>query len=233
MKFLINSNKLYAPISLKRIIPSLIDCGIKSEDILVIIGGCEDVSGNFFNAGLFQCFNTRINAIDQTAFYVFNRNQNIFNDDLYFYLQDTTYVGKEFKKNIDLLVKKNGIEAFKCFNGKSSNIGLYTRQGLINFFKKDTLYSYYEKILCDTFSPNDTNNLKYKKQISFKLEDHIFKNIPTIPICQKKQLLGKFDIYGTGNDRVLFYFKELDLYKANANTSDKVNGTPTFLGCKI
>jgi hypothetical protein len=233
MKYLINSNKLYSKISLRKIIPSLLDCGIAPEDILVILGGCENESNGFTDCGLFQCFNTKINAIDQTSFYIINKYNDLFEDNYYFYLHDTCYVGYEFKKVIEQIIKNNKSETIKCFNGKSSNIGIYSKKSLLEFFKKHTLYTDYENILCDISDPNNYEKLMKKKQISYELEDYIFKNTVNAFMCKNKQKLGKCDFYNTGNKRVLFCFQGIGLYKTNANTSDLVDNKPTFLGCKI
>jgi hypothetical protein len=235
MKYLINSNHAYSGISLKKLIPSLIDCGINPKDILVITGGHKEESSSFHDVGTHQCFDTKINAIDQTAFYVMDKYENLFQDQLYFYLHDTVFAGYNFKKYVDDIVSKINIKEFKALkicDGKSCNMGIYNKIHLLNSFRKNVLYINCKKIFCDTIDPNNIKKLEYKKQLSIRFEDKIINDLTKNFICNK-DILGKFDIYGTGNNRVLFYFKVIDLYKAGANAQINDPTLYTMSGCKI
>jgi hypothetical protein len=247
MKYLINSCKDFAPHSLKVLIPSLLSCGIEPQDILVIIGGSEKESQKFINMGTFQQLETQINAIDQTSFYVMEAFEHLFEDPYYFYLHDTTFVGPHFNRRIKevlyiknyvdvdgtrLLIKSSDFKALACVRGMSSNMGIYNKKYLLHFFRRDPFFQKYRSILCDTSNPNSATNLAIKKEIGFKLEDRMLRCLAEGCMCEKREILGKEDIYGTGNKRVIFRFPEIDLYKTGANTlSDK--GYTTFLGCKI
>jgi len=242
MKYLINSNQNYSSISLKKIIPSLIACGIDPKDILVIIGGCENESAEFFidPSQKFQCLNTQINALDQTAFFIIEKYENFFDQNYYFYLHDTTFAGPNFKNNIDkICVKSKAIKLTKDTE-LSCNLGIYHKKYLLEFIKNDKLFNKHRKILCNINDPYNQDQLKLKKQISFELEDRILKNLTKEYMCERRYILGKQDVYNTGNDRVICYFKEIDLYKACANIgigalpkSIEFRHLSTFLGCKI
>jgi hypothetical protein len=232
MKYLINSNARFAPLSLKKLIPSLIDCGISPKEIFVIIGGSDRDSESFIDNGQFNCLYTKIDAIDQTSFCILDNNENLFEDDYYFYLHDTCFAGTDFKKNTDALIAKIGsFDAIKCFCGKSCNIGIYNKISLLKFLRSDSEYAGYKDVLCDISNPNNYDKLMKKKSISFNMEDKFF-NHSSKYMSRERVIVGKEDVYNTGNKRVVFHFKGIDLYKTTANTM-LYNEFTTFLGCKL
>lgn len=233
MKYLVNSNSKFAKHSLNVLIPSMINCGINPQDILVVIGGSDETYDDFKYAGLFYHLNVKFDAIDQTSFYAIRENPNLFKEEYYYYMHDTTKVGPKFKFMTESLlnfVKEKKLNTMKNTSFYSGNMGFYKKEFILKSLNESEYYIKNEKIL---LSMEET--LETKKNISYELEDKIFyydKQLSnglfyTISNDKPENFPEREDIYGTGIKRGISYHQRIDLYKFGLNIS-------TFKpGCKI
>lgn len=223
MKYLINSNSKFAKHSLNVLIPSMIRCGINPQEILVVIGGCDENYESFKYAGLFYHLNVKFDAIDQTSFYAIKKYPNLFDEEYYYYMHDTTEVGPNFKFKTEYsfnFAKEKNLNTMRNTCYKSGNMGFYKNEFILKALCEMDCYIQNEKILL-----NEEENLENKKFISYDLEDKIFLYDQQIsnglyyvitndpPNIQKE----KKDVYGTGNLRYVSYHEAIDLYKFGAN----------------
>jgi hypothetical protein len=211
----------------------MINCGINPQEILVVIGGCDENYEDFKYAGLFNHLNVKFDAIDQTTFYAMKKNPNIFNEEYYYYMHDTSKVGLNFNsmiKNLFDFVKQKELNTMKNTSFYSANMGFYKKDFILKTLSEMDCYTKNEEFLLD-----EEESLENKKSVSYDLEDKIFlydQQLSNglyytisndIPICSEK----KQDIYNTGNERMVFYHERIDLYKFAGNSSSH------RLGCKI
>jgi hypothetical protein len=239
MKYIINSNKNYSKITLKRCVVSLLENNIHPDDIIVVLGGSEEEDLLLYHCGMYNCIKTKMNAIDQTTFYLITEKENMFFDDYYFYFHDTSWVGLNFKNTIKaaekILNDNTQINTISISNQFSGNMGIYKKDYLVNSVNTLDLYVQNRNIFTDKLTSNDPINIKEKKEIGYKMEDIFFRSDKNnYTFNSDKKILGKHDVYKTGNERVIFHYTNVDIYKANANTYVGDNHPlNTFLGCTI
>ena len=217
----------------------MIECGISPRDILVVIGGSEENYDNFKFCGLYNYLNVKYNAIDQNCFYAIKQNPSIFDQEYYYYMHDTTKVGPKFKTSTESLfnfAQSHNLNTMKntsqCYCG---NMGFYKKSFIIKTLSEFDIYTKNESLFVEEDDSSNPKKLINKKNIGFDLEDKIFlydqqisnglyyvisNNSPTVE--QQKQ-----DIYGSGNERIVTYYQELDFYKFGGN------GANSNLGCRI
>ena len=99
LNFLINTHRDYAPKTLRHVIPSLLQSGVKPENLWVIKGGMQSEGPFAFN-GLWNEMPTANNAIDWTTFVTLYQRPGDFPFEDFFYLHDTCLAGKGFRRLI-------------------------------------------------------------------------------------------------------------------------------------
>jgi hypothetical protein len=210
IKFAINSYIKFWETTIPILVSSMIKSGIDSNDIYVFVGGYDEYISIPNDYGI-KIYGVPHNSIDFTGL-VSLIELNIENE-YWFYLHDTCYVGSEFYNNIKNFKYPDEFKSVSVTNGFSMNMGLYTwqlikeKQNMI-ISKKNSDYSV-ESIL------------KYKK-MGIEWEDSIIGRGPLFycnyGLVDRPQDREEFNnIYGTDTKRAIEYFTELDLYKVKAN----------------
>lgn len=224
MKYLVNSTEKYSKYSLSLLIPSLLRSGISPEDILVVMGGSDENYEKFHQLENYLLLKTKINAFDMTSFYAINFLPNIFEEEIYFYLHDTTAVQENFKESVENKCKNISCRASPFF---CCNMGIYTKTDIIQAMTKDELKKYENIFLSE-------DNLNGKKSEAIKTEDIIFNIMNIHCYLSDRIYVGKEDIYNTGNPRTVTHFPQISLYKYSANADlGKEHPWTTMIGTAI
>ena len=226
MKYIISSNINYYKNTYPVLMTSLIDSGISTKDIIMVVGGCsqENSLDNNMNITIVP---VPYNSFDLTGLIYVSENIEKFMDTSYFLLHDTCLVGPNFKKLVENIPVNVPIRTLR--EGISMNIGMYSLQTLNENIQNLKSLKYY---------PNNKEEIQQVKQIFvenedllFKLyEDYYYKNSyigPTSETVTIEELRSRFkkDVYqeyfNTLQDsiitRQLGYSSLLDFYKFQAN----------------
>lgn len=199
IKIGISSNKRFYKETIPVCVGSIIDSGFDPNDVYVFVGGFD---GDYepmdvgFPVKSYKCPH---NSFDFTSVVSI---VEIGLDDLnWFLLHDTIEVDKNFYEilSLELLNSKKKINVFP-----SMSMGSYDSSSF-ELAKK---------------------NLHVIKNISkskcIQLEDIFIKDLPSI--CNGFEFLGLYDVYKTGTERYVEYYKEAGIKKNKAN-----NGTKPYL----
>ena len=210
MKIIINSHK-NSTIALNHLLESMrCQTDFCDFEIIIAIGGYYDL----LEYEIFKEYNiTQIkcnhNSIDWTALIVLAECYNNDINEYYFYLHDTCKVGKNFFSAIKL-IDLNNITSLRLMSNPphdpSKNLGIYS-QKIINDFKLFLLSK----------KNTDEKNLLKCKSINYN-EDYIFNNDKCNKLLKYEVTVSEpYDYYKTGTLRKVYYYKEIDLYKMQAN----------------
>jgi hypothetical protein len=133
-----------------------------------------------------------------------------------FYLHDTCVVGPEFYTRIKALAQDipSGIDAVPIHT-PSMSMGFYRASWLRSESVRDQLRS------IESFAVDPENVMLVKK----RSEDLLFKfgGGRVGLLVQSREELGRRDVYGTGQLRLVEYYKHIDLYKHKANHNEYVS----------
>lgn len=219
-KVIINSNVNYYEKTCIALINSLVQYGIKKEDIILMVGGYSKIE-KFYYHGVESYFLDN-NSIDYTAFIGIldlNLTNNI---DYFFYIHDTTVLYSNKFANVfyKYPVKKQYTYSIGTFI--SMNIGYYSKESLI--ISKNLIISAKNIDLSQEAIYNS-------KVLGFEMEDAIFKN----NLKFSKTIFSGYsfpivnDTIYLGQERIQENFKLLGIlkYKANSNHLGKYRTTLT------
>jgi hypothetical protein len=203
--------KANAAISLKILIPSMIDCGISVDDIIIVEGGHNQREQYVDNFGALH-INTNHNSFDYTA--IIEVVESNFNLNYIFNIHDTCRVGPKFKGIVDSAnYTYDKIAAYhNNINGASMAMGLIKYSYLLK-----------HKQLIQTFKNTDYSHegLKKAKYNAVVIEDSLFWNLSdtvcgTFSRGTDRIEMGIQPTY-KGLDRLVEYYEPLDLYKFKSN----------------
>lgn len=226
MKYLISSNINYFKKTYPYIIGGLINSGILSSDIYMIVGGSGNYLeyNNIYNINLIP---VQYNSFDLTALIYASEHVE---SDYYFLLHDTCLVGAKFKdlsQSFDPCLIKTLQDVI------SMNIGLYSKQSILDNFE------YLQSI---KFYPNSDEELQQCKRFFVEVEDVIFKKyenlcyrnsytqhsdsiiLNTLDELKQHLNLNLYDdmitmLQKSNIQRTIGYAPKLDLYKLQANSA--------------
>jgi hypothetical protein len=198
--FVINSNIKFCDITTPKAIKSLNDVGI--YDLKVIIGGAgkEEDDGHMHY--------TTYDSCDYTTFNYIVDYPDKFKDYTHiFYMHDTCWVGKDFKKLFEELTPKSQVKGYLLTQYPSMNIGLYKVQDLVDSP---------DRVRRSLNTDNSPEGINKAKQWGAVNEDYLnAKNGFYCQIGSDEVILE--NVYGTSTLRRTRYFPCLDFYKSQSN----------------
>ncbi len=198
--FVINSNIRFHNAAGAKAIYSLNKAGI--YDIKVIIGGAgkEEDDGHMHY--------TTYDSCDYTTFNYIVDYPDKFKDYTHiFYMHDTCWVGKDFKKLFEELTPKSQVKGYLLTQYPSMNIGLYKVQDLVDSP---------DRVRRSLNTDNSPEGINKAKQWGAVNEDYLnAKNGIYCPI--DTQQITYDTPYNTTKTRRIRYFPTLDFYKAQSN----------------
>jgi hypothetical protein len=212
IRFCISTCKKFAPHTIPAIIPSLLAAGIKQEEILIVNGG-QLVRANTSYKGVPMLL-TQQNSFEYTP--LIEIVEHSMESQYWFLLHDTCIAGPLFKA----LAYEPPVEAPEKVAMKqtpSMSIGLY---------RYDYLMAHKERLMAIKNLDSSPEALQQWKQWGVPNEDYMLWKLQDVP-CHVYHLdkhgpdewnyQGHADPYGTGTQRRIEYFPQLDLIKAKSN----------------
>jgi len=212
IRFCISTCKKFAPHTIPVIIPSLLAAGIKQEEILIVNGG-QTVRANTSYKGVPMLL-TRQNSFEYTP--LIEIVEHSMESQYWFLLHDTCIAGPLFKA----LAYEPPVEAPEKVAMKqtpSMSIGLY---------RYDYLMAHKERLMAIKNLDSSPEALQQWKQWGVPNEDYMLWKPQDVP-CHiyhpdkhgpdEWNYQGHADPYGTGMQRRIEYFPQLDLIKAKSN----------------
>ena len=204
LKVVINSHK-NSKLAQKKLYENIIELGIhKIVSIVFVIGDSENVKDIKDENGV-RWVQTLGNYIDFNG--ILWAADNLESNDCILYLHDTIKFGSNRIFNyIDMTTKM-------LKEHPNMNMGTYVVEDLKKI--KDAIERKYHNL--------DANEIK---AIGVYDEDIIFRTfqISTTITNNDPIISGPEDVYGTGTNRIIEYYEEIDLYKYKANWYRKPDG---------
>ncbi len=190
-KIVVASHVNSEPIAVPKLVKSLIESGVPSEDILVVVGGCGK-EGETQRYGVRLVFVTH-NSYDHTGLiYLLESNEAY---PWWWSMHDTTEAGKDFYRKICAV--GGTYEHIAVGEEGWLNMGLFS----MDFLQRVKAYvlalkncSKLAAILSERVYPRLTQSSSYAPRGHFTFLDHK-------------------DVYGDGAIRRVIYYQAIDLYK--------------------
>ena len=204
MVFLINSNKEYYQVAAPVLIKSLVASGVDKRNIVVVVGGCETALKMTIDGVEHNMVNH--DSFDMTAFIYVVENNVDFNS--FFFLHDTTEVGKSFYKDVVQLLEKH--KPTKCMRlkaGSSMSMGWYDVKSVKQH--KDRILEFKNLDL-------SSKGLQKAKHIGVDEEDLVFTLIggKINSFTTRDPILTKMtELYGKPTERRCEFYDEINLKK--------------------
>lgn len=200
-----------AEYTLKVLLPSMFECGIIANDIIVVEGGNNKRSFYENDFGV-KYIKTNHNSFDHTA--IIELVENNFDLEYVFNIHDTCKVGPKFKGVVDSA--DFSYEKIAVYHNTMN--GSTMAMGLIKY-----TYLLHHRELINTFKNTDSSHegLKRAKYRAVELEDTLFWKLQDVPCGAftrgvDRKDFGEQSIYG-GVKRLVEYYEPLDLYKYKSN----------------
>lgn len=205
IKFTISSHCNYYEKTFPVVVKSLLEAGVREEDIYFFIGGYEK---NGYEKTVLdlpvQVYKCSHNSFDFTGLV------SVLELDLkatyWFLLHDTCYVGKDFYKKL-LEYKFENSSCVKLKPSPSMNIGCYHQDYLDSL--RDTILTEFKNV-----SNNREDLDKFKAKIAGHYEDRL---LVTGKVLTGHQVNEMSDLYSTGTERILERYDDIQFYKLKAN----------------
>jgi hypothetical protein len=224
LNFLINTHRDYAVKTMRHIVPSLLQSGVKPENLYVVKGGMPSETEFTFN-GVWNELSTANNAIDWTAFVTMYQRPDSFPTDDFFFMHDTCLAGKLFRRIVTEGLQRLGYAGRRCLrlvNHSSGGMGYYKKRFILDSFKDPRVWDGRAEVLLTP--PSSREEVLRYKEINFALEDILFKIAedmvePSPPgnwICSKKVFHAMIPFYD-GVPRMPEAYPEVDLVKMKSN----------------
>ncbi len=206
LKITISSRKQGHETTYPVLIPSLLAAGVPARDIYFFIGGYDRVHGYITKEGV-NCIEVDQNSIDYTGL-IAVLDLNI-QADYWFLMHDTCKVGPNFYSCI-MNYKYDNIPAISLNKELSMNMGAYS-------------WDYLQAIKAELTYFRNTDfseeSIRKWKDIGITCEDKFLEGYrKQYHFDPANRIVGSpIDFYGTGVERVVEYFQNIDLYKIKAN----------------
>lgn len=212
IRFCISTCKKFAPHTIPVIIPSLLAAGIRQEEILIVNGG-QSVRA-FTSYKDVPMLLTQQNSFEYTP--LIEIVEHAIESPYWFLLHDTCIAGSAFKR-LAYEPPVNAPEKVAMKEWPSMSIGLY---------RHDYLMAHKERLMAIKNMDNSPEALQQWKKWGAPNEDYMLWRLQDTP-CHVYHLdlqgpdrwnfQGYADPYGTGMQRRMEYFPQLELTKAKSN----------------
>ena len=219
IKFAVSSHINYVNTTRPILNPTLWDAGVPPGDIFWCV---HNPAFNDYAAELYPTWKNIFvphNSLDFTG--LITVVELGLDSDWWFLLHDTTYVGPRFYKNLQALDLTEETVPLSIHNvHPGANMGLYSREFISA--NKDKILSLKNP------SKLDEDVHKFKRML-VETEDDLFRGASKSLNGVAPKYIGPKDFYGTGQQRLIEHFQNIDLYKVKANWSgyvDRWNVTP-------
>jgi hypothetical protein len=207
MKFAISSHKDYFEKTHEIILNSLIEVGIKKEDIFFFIGGYEKKNHNQLICESPIIYTTSNNYFELTALVTIMEMNLV--EPWWFLLHDTCYVGPNFLNRINE-INREGLNTIRLHEiHDSMNMGAYSW----DFLMKN------KEFFLNFLNEHERDGLQRLKRVLIHNEDFLL-NLDSNFIGYSKEYRDEsdtIDFYGTQTDRKICHFPGIDIYKIQAN----------------
>lgn len=219
IKIAIASNKNFYKFTLPVIIPSLINVGIRPEDIHVFIAGYDDYSFKFID-------NINYHELDHNSYeysplieIVDKRIQS----EYWFLIHDTCKVGPKFKQLL-----------YEIPDSKPDKIALRSKPSMsIGSYKYDYLLTLKEQLLTIKNTNYSEESMMEWKRWGVPNEDWILWMHQPTPLIYGGtvacEVVDHNNWYNTGTNRRTEYYPVLDLYKNKSNWGQTGNQMVIYL----
>lgn len=209
MKFLVNSNIDYYPITRPIVVEGLLAAGAKPEDIVYVAGGFPLDQYYVIREATHTLVLSPQRSIDYTAL-IAAVELNL-EADVWFMLHDTCAVGPKFLENLARYPVSGPTRAL--LPRVSMNMGAY---------RHDYLMSIKDRLLAVKNINLSPESMAFWKTWGVNNEDEFLLPISDY-YCDTRQLSGPVDYYDNGVPRLVEYYPDLDFYKIKANWHPKQN----------
>jgi len=212
INFCISTCRKFAAYTLPVIIPSLTRAGINTSEILIVNGGQEYWRINHYGDVPMIC--TPQNSFEYTP--LIEIVEHNLTSDYWFLLHDTCIAGPAFKSLVFDLPMENP-EKVAMKHTPSMSIGLYSM---------DYLMRHKDRLMAIKNMDSSPDALQKWKQWGVPNEDYMLWKLQDVPTAlyhpdkhgpDEWNYQGHADVYGTGMERRMEYFPQLDLFKAKSN----------------
>ena len=211
VRFCISTCNKFAAHTLPTIIPSLIRAGIGTNEILIVNGGHENWRIDHYGDVPMIC--TPQNSFEYTP--LIEIIEHRLDSPFWFLLHDTCIAGPAFK---DLVYSPpEGFEKVAMKHTPSMSIGLYSMSHLTR---------HQDRLMTIKNMDSSPQALQAWKQWGVPNEDYMLWKLQDSPTGlyhpdkhgpDEWNYQGHADVYGTGMERRIEYFPQLDLFKAKSN----------------
>lgn len=212
IRFCISTCKKFAPHTIPVIIPSLLAAGLKPEEILIVNGG-QTVRAFTSYKGVPMLL-TQQNSFEYTP--LIEIVEHSMESPYWFLLHDTCIAGPTFRQ-LAYEPPVDAPEKVAMKHTPSMSIGLY---------RHDYLMAHKERLMAIKNTDSSPEALQRWKQWGVPNEDYMLWKLQDVP-CHiyhpdkhgpdEWNYQGHADPYGTGMQRRIEYFPQLELAKAKSN----------------
>lgn len=207
IKFCISSHKNFYNSTYPVLIESLINAGIQGSSIYFFIGGVSEYK-QLTTVDSINLYEVPHNSMDFTA--LISVVELGLETDYWFLLHDTTYVGSRFGKSIYSYSYENQETIALSFD-LSMNMGAYSW----NFLQQNL-----DKLISFKNTDYSIDGLQKTKQRAVQYED-CFLDRKHYYCTTPRRVEDSNNMYGTGTNRIVEIFDDIDLYKIKANWYNK------------
>ena len=211
VRFCISTCKKFASHTLPVIIPSLAKAGINASEILIVNGGQDDWQVDHYDDVPMIC--TPQNSFEYTP--LIEIVEHRLDSPFWFLLHDTCIAGPAFKELV--YEPPEGCEKVAMKYTPSMSIGLYSMPYLMR---------HKDRLMAIKNMDSSPRALQGWKQWGVPNEDYMLWKLQDVPTGlyhpdkhgpDEWNYQGHADVYGTGMERRIEYFPQLDLSKAKSN----------------
>ena len=211
VRFCISTCKKFASHTLPVIIPSLLKAGINASEILIVNGGQDDWQVDHWGDVPMIC--TPQNSFEYTP--LIEIVEHRLDSPFWFLLHDTCIAGPAFKELV--YEPPKGFEKVAMKHTPSMSIGLYSMPYLMH---------HKDRLMAIKNMDSSPRALQGWKQWGVPNEDYMLWKLQDVPTGlyhpdkhgpDEWNYQGHADVYGTGMERRIEYFPQLDLSKAKSN----------------
>jgi hypothetical protein len=207
IKIAVATNIQFYNNTLRILLPSLLDCGIKPSDINVFIAGCDSYK-KYISSNI-EFINLQHNSFEYSPLIEICEKQ--IESEYWFLIHDTCKVGPNFK-NLLYNIPQNKPEKIALRSFPSMSIGSY---------RYDYLMSVKEKLFSIKNTDYSENALNHWKYWGVPNEDFILWKTNPLPVIYNNiddcVVLDYNNWYNSSSQRRTEYYKSLDLYKNKSN----------------
>lgn len=204
MKFVASSHVSYHSKTFDSFVRSMLESGVPKDDLYFFVGG-GDAYEPVENSYGVHAFTAPHNSVDFTG--IVSVLDLDLKADYWFALHDTTRVGPNFYERVSTATVTGDTMALTA-DGPSMNMGAYAWSYLKS--RRDEIMARFKNV---DYSLEGTRRVK---QLNVDTEDALLVGKAAFN-GSGRVTTGPVDHYGTGTQRIVEYFPDVDLYKMKAN----------------